>query len=231
MSPDDYKPTRPEDLIGPARKIAAELVYDAEKIPKLILYGPPGVGKSRIAWMMSRAISQSFDIEKVNGRNVSVELVREWQRNCAYASLFGVFKIKIIEETDLIAQVAQDVMLTYLDDLPSGNTVIGTSNTDLATLTERFQTRFRLVKVIGPDSEKLTRWLVRRWRLPKQTAAFISLAAAGNVRSALLDAGKFLTHGTTEHRPVRPTIVKDPSAVERAHRAWETMRAKKGNAA
>jgi DNA polymerase III delta prime subunit len=226
MSPDDYKPTKPCELIGPARAIARDLLADAEKISRLLLYGPPGVGKSRVAWMMAQKISQSFDIEKVNGRNVSVDLVREWQRNGAYGSLFGGFKVKLIEETDLIAQVAQDVMLTYLDDLPQRNCVIGTSNTDLATLTERFQTRFRLVKVNGPDSDLLRRWLITRWRLPKHSASFIALAATGNVRAALLDAGKFQTHGTTEHRPVQPTVMKDPKAVASAQKAWVTIREK-----
>jgi DNA polymerase III delta prime subunit len=231
MSPDNYLPTKPAELIGPARRIARELLADAKRIPRVIIYGPPGVGKSRIAWMMSRSISQSFDIEKINGRNLTVELVREWQRGNAYGSLFGGHKVKIVEEADLIAQVAQDVMLTYLDELPAWTCVIGTSNTDLATLTERFQTRFRLVKVSGPSGEMLARWLATRWRLPKATANFIALAAGGNVRSALLDAGKFRTHRTAEHRPVQPKVVKDPQAVARAQKAWVTMRNKQEGAA
>jgi hypothetical protein len=69
-------------------------------------------------------------------------------------------------------------MLTYLDDLPAHNAVIGTSNLSLETLTERFQTRFQLIHLHGPSDDELARWLVKRWKVPKQTAEFMPSAPA-----------------------------------------------------
>lgn len=231
LPPDQYTPAAPRDLIGPARSIAGDLLRHTADLKrsahgqlKLLLYGPWGDGKSTIAALISRALTaHPIDVEKINGRNVSIELVREWQRNTFYGSLFGGWKVKFIEETDLIPLLAQDLMLTFLDDLPPRNAIIGTSNLNLETLGERFQTRFRLVKVEGPGAGELSRFL-QSWPIPKATADFIALGAAGNVRAALLDAADYLTFGEIRHRPKPPVVVKDAAASARALKAWDTMR-------
>src|ERR1700680_3843586 len=166
-SPDQFVPLRPRDLIGPARKVGAKLFARAHRLHprsnwKLLLYGSPGAGKSSIVRMIWPILGSGFDIDKVNGRNVSTDLVREWQRNICFRSLFGGWKIKHIEEVDLVPQVAQDLMLTFLDDLPDRNAIICTSNLSLETLTERFQTRFELVRVKPPLDAELAYWLLKR---------------------------------------------------------------------
>ena len=230
LTPDQYTPQRPADLIGEACSIAARLLkspWGKTGNIKLLLFGAPGRGKTSIVRMLCRELAaHKIDIEKINGRNLTIDVVREWERNTYYASLFGGWKIKHIEEIDLVAQVAQDLMLTYLDDLPAHNAVIGTSNLSLETLTERFQTRFQLIHLHGPSDNELARWLVKRWKVPKQTAEFIAIGAGGNLREALLAARGFQMFGKIEHRPRTPTVVKDPAAVARAKKAWLTMRSR-----
>jgi replication-associated recombination protein RarA len=232
-TPDNYKPGRPNELIGPARKIAADLLRLAERVKdgrntlKLLLYGKPGNCKTDIAGMICKVLAAgTLDVQSINGRNVSIDEVRYWQQNTAYGSLFGGWKVKLINEADLIPQIAQDLLLTYLDELPDHNAVLGTSNLDLGTLTERFQTRFRLVHVKPPTSGELARWLMQRWHVPKATADFIAVGADGNVRQALLDASTFQTHRKVDARPKPPVVVKDLAASERAKKAWETMRSR-----
>jgi hypothetical protein len=163
-------------------------------------------------------------VEKINGRNLTIEVVRAWQQSSCYGSLFGGWKVKLIEEADLVPQLAQDVMLTHLDELPERNAIIGSSNLDVTTLTERFQTRFELVQVDGPDADQLADWLVRRWKVPRASANFIAAGSCGNVRAALLDANNYRTFGQVRRRPKAPTIVVDPAKSEAAKRAWTTMR-------
>ena len=49
--------------------------------------------------------------------------------------------MKIINDMDRCTRDAQDLLLSYLDRLPPGRAVIGTSNLQLDLLTESFQTR------------------------------------------------------------------------------------------
>ena len=113
---------------------------------KILLYGPPGVGKTSIADMVADALSGTrFAIEEFNGKLVTVETVKQWMGILGVCSLFGVYSVKIINEMDRCTRDAQDLLLSYLDRLPPGRAVIGTSNLQLDLLTERFQTRFQSI--------------------------------------------------------------------------------------
>jgi replication-associated recombination protein RarA len=208
IAPDDYKPAAPSDLIGGARGVATIGLREAEKLApqsrawRLLIHGEAGSGKTCVAKIIARALAANpVDIEQVDGPNVTAEVIRRWTRDACFASLFGGWKVKLIQECDLVTAAAQDLMLTYLDELPAQTAVIGTSNQSVALLTERFQTRFRLLAVASPSSEELQGWLETRWRVPKQQASFIALAACGNVRAALLDAAQWENSGTVPERP------------------------------
>jgi hypothetical protein len=231
VSPDDYRPARPSDLIGPARAIAAALLASLDKNClatgrlKLLLCGAFGAGKTAIAGMIARHLAaNAIDIETINGCDLSIEKVRAWMQSSCYGSLFGGWKVKLIEEADQVPQLAQTLMLTLLDELPPRNAIIGSSNLDLATLTERFQTRFELVPVDGPDASELAGWLVRKWNVPRASANFIAAGSCGNVRAALLDAKSFRTFGKVRRRPKAPVVVVDPARSASAKKAWDTMR-------
>jgi hypothetical protein len=64
-----WRPTEPDDLCGPAATVARRLVAKAHKLHddpavpvKILLYGPPGVGKTSIADMVADALSGTRSI-------------------------------------------------------------------------------------------------------------------------------------------------------------------------
>jgi replication-associated recombination protein RarA len=155
-----WRPTGPDDLCGPAATVARRLVTKAQKLHdhpdvpvKILLYGPPGVGKTSIADMVADALSGTrFAVEEFNGKLVTVETVKQWMGTLGACSLFGVYSVKIINEMDRCTRDAQDLLLSYLDRLPPGRAIIGTSNLQLDLLTERFQTRFQSIKLADLES-------------------------------------------------------------------------------
>ena len=201
-SPMNWKPASPDDLIGQARRVAEAQVTKARRLAgadppsasmKLLLYGPPGVGKTSVVEMVARELTGSpLAIEDFNGREVTVEVVREWMRGLAYGSLFSRWSVRIVNELDRCSKEAQDLLLTYLDRLPPGRALLGTSNLQLDLLTERFQTRFQAVKLLPPETEELAAFLAARWSVPKQTAAKIAVGSGGCVRAALADLESWL---------------------------------------
>jgi DNA polymerase III delta prime subunit len=202
----NWKPQRPDDLIGQARRVAKAQVTKASRLAaadsangsmKLLLYGPPGVGKTSVVEMVARElIGSPLAVEDFNGREVTVEVVREWMRALAYGSLFSRWSVRIVNELDRCSKEAQDLLLTYLDRLPPGRALLGTSNLQLDLLTERFQTRFQAVKLLPPETEELAAFLATRWPVPRQTAAQIAVGSGGCVRAALADLESWLDSQT-----------------------------------
>ncbi len=189
-----HSPSRPADFIGGARKVGDILAAKAVRLRKAdsgnlkaLLYGPPGVGKTAVARMVAQSIGSPFSLEAVNGRSVSVALVQEWQRQAAYRSMFDGFTVRIVDELDTCPPAAQDLLLTFLDNLPDGWAFLGTSNLDLNQLVPRLQTRLQHFKVEAPVTSELTKFLRGVARVPETVAAQIAVGSAGNVRAALLD--------------------------------------------
>lgn len=192
----------PPTLIGPAGSLIDGILNRADpaKPFKLLLYGPPGVGKTTLAEQIASRLGESsrWDTESINGRNVTIDVVREWQLSLHCSSMFGDWKVKIINEADVMPKAAQDVMLSLLDYLPDKRAVICTSNLDLNEMTPRFRTRFVSRKVDAPPTKDIALLLVSKG-LPLDQASFIAETAAGNVRAALLDAEAWLD----DHRPAK----------------------------
>ena len=160
---------------------------------KILLYGPPGVGKTSIADMVADELAGTrFAIEEFNGKLVTVETVKQWMAGLSAGSLFGVYSVKIINEMDRCTRDAQDLLLSYLDRMPPGRAVIGTSNLQLDLLTERFQTRFQSIKLGTPTTEEISDMLCQRWQVERQTALRIAVGSGGCVRAALADLETWL---------------------------------------
>ncbi len=196
IAPASFRPRKPDDLIGHAGKVAAALVAKAHRVRlggggpmKLLLYGPPGVGKTTVAEMTALALcgGQALAVEDFNGREIALETVRRWMDSLAYGSLFGGCEARIVNELDRASKESQDLLLTYLDKMRAGRAFLGTSNLQLDLLTERFQTRFQVWKINAPAADEIAAWLVKKWKAPKPLAHEIALGCGGCVRAALAD--------------------------------------------
>ena len=195
VAPTCFVPSCPADFVGQAGKVAEVLMRKAERLKvapnqplKLLISGAPGIGKTSLVNMIARSLaSHPAAIEDVNGREVGLDLAREWTRSLAYASMFGPWSIKVVNELDRCSKDAQDMLLTYLDRMRPGHAFLGTTNLDLTSLTERFQTRFQSVRLQPPENEVLAAFLARRWGAPITITRQIADGAKGNVRAAMAD--------------------------------------------
>ena len=195
IAPTCFIPSCPADFVGQAGKVAEVLLRKAERLRtnpdqplKLLISGAPGIGKTSLVNLIARTLARHpAAIEDVNGREVGLDLARDWTRHLGYGSIFGSWSIKVVNELDRCSKDAQDLLLTYLDRMKPGQAFLGTTNLDLGSLTERFQTRFQSVRLQAPENEVLAAFLARRWAAPITITRQIAEGSQGNVRAALAD--------------------------------------------
>lgn len=186
---------KPSDFIGSAARVAKGLDAKCDRLKqtsgtlKILMHGLPGVGKTAIAQMVAEKLSGSpFNVESLNGRSLNVELIRAWQQQAAYRPIFGGFTVKIVDELDTAPPAAQDLLLTYLDEMKEGHAFIATSNMDISAIAGRLQTRMQTLKLENPSTEEIAAHLRRlEKKLPPATANQIAVGSGGNVRAAMLD--------------------------------------------
>lgn len=184
--------TQSNRLIGPAGRLAdlfARTLEDEVNV-KLLFSGPAGVGKSDLAMRIASTLcGDKWGIERINGRSVSIHLVRQWTHDSQTSSLFGTgWKVKVVDEVDTMPADSQDELLTFLDKLPPNRGFIATSNLDLDKLSARFVTRLKRHEVAAPEPEEIARFLVESHGVPALIAQQIAFLCGGCVRAALLDA-------------------------------------------
>lgn len=212
MNPASFRPSKFSDLIGSAAQVGGILqkkiarLNPATDTLKAMFYGPPGVAKSTLVRLIGEALlgfpreirgrlnsEWLCSVEETSGANVNADLVRAWQSSLGMGSMFAPWRIRIIEEMDAVPGVAQTCLLDFLDKMPPGNVLLGTSNLQLDLLQERFQTRMQAWKITTPDTATITDFLTQRWpKIPTDIAARIAVGSGGNVRAACLDAESHL---------------------------------------
>lgn len=213
MTPSAFKPTKASQFIGAAAKVAALMTAKTARLReadegtlKVLFYGPPGVGKTELAWLTAhRLAGHHLGIEHVNGKEVTLETVRRWMDELHTGSLFGDWQVKVVDELDRCSRDAQDLLLTYLDRLPATRAFIGTSNLQLDLLQERFQTRLQQFKIENPTSDEIA-GLLLDFGLTVEEAKQVAVGSGGNVRAALLDAESVLD--TRSLQPARRRTTK-----------------------
>ncbi|MFO7871922.1 MAG: replication-associated recombination protein A [Kiritimatiellia bacterium] len=181
-----------ESILGPGRLLRRAV--EADRLTSVILYGPPGCGKTSIAEVIAGVTKRSF--ERTSGSAASVAALRDiLKRAGTRRQRGGGETILFIDEMHRFSKSQQDVLLPHVEE--GAVTLVGaTTHNPLFFINSPLLSR-SLVFELNPLSEKAVRSLLARalsdergfasWKISADDAALDHLARVcdGDARRAL----------------------------------------------
>lgn len=170
-------------LCGPVLetlRLVRSLVSDTEGLAALA-WGEPGTGKSHAFDLLSAELTGSdFAIERFNGQDVTVDVIRNWRGRGSYGNLFAPWTVKRIDELDCASPAAQTALLSFLDYLPRNYAILATTN-EYQAMTRinrgRLPRRFKQFQVLAPTVAVATEYLSKQFRMPATIARKVAMGA------------------------------------------------------
>ena len=219
---DRMRPTRFEDLIGQDHLLgetaALRALVASGELPSMILWGPPGSGKTTLAWLLGA--TPDTRIEPFSAVTSGVKEIRE---AVARARRIGLRTLLFMDEIHRLNRAQQDVLLPHVE---SGTvTLIGaTTENPSFTVNAPLLSRCRVLVLKPLDEATLTRVIERAVtdperglgklgvRLGEGSTGAIIQAAEGDARRALnlLEAAVAVhRRGPRNAAPLAPETVRE----------------------
>jgi putative ATPase len=175
-----------EHIVGPGR--ALRLAIEQDRVPSMILYGPPGSGKTTLARIVAQTTGAEF--EELSAVSATVSQVREvLGRARERLGAQGRRTILFLDEIHRFNKAQQDALLPGVED--GLVTLIGaTTENPYFEVNSALLSRAQVYELV-PLSEEMLATVARRGaetldvELPDAVLALMARRAGGDARNAL----------------------------------------------
>ena len=150
-----YRPATLDELVLDDPILSKLHTFTAETLPNLLLFGPPGTGKTTTALILANKLltdSSSF-IELNASDNRGINMISDLVQNFCKNVLNDKIKIIVLDEADNITKKAQQQLINFLENY-SNVRIIFTCN-DFDQIIEHLQSRCMMLKFSKPPQEQV----------------------------------------------------------------------------
>jgi putative ATPase len=197
-------------LLNPGKPLRTAIEHD--QVPSMILWGPPGVGKTTLAQIIARMTKADF--VPFSAVLSGIKEIKDIMASAERSRKLGRRTLIFVDEIHRFNKAQQDAFLPHVE---RGNiTLIGaTTENPSFEVISALLSRSR-VFVLRPLSDEDVATLLRRavereeFQLDEELLRAISLRANGDARAAL-NILELAVQGTPPGQPITRTIIEEAS--------------------
>ena len=183
-----YRPSILDEIIGQEALLGAKAplrkLIEADALPHLFLYGPPGCGKTTLARVIASTLHRPF--YELNGTTLKVEALRKIFKEHTHALQKPLV---FIDEVHRLSKNQQEVLLPYMESYAA--LIIGASTENpYYSMTSAIRSRSHLFELKSIESSTMAKQLERivtkeGFLLDEDAKTFLVSSSTGDLRAML----------------------------------------------